>query len=142
MTSFDELKLNKIRVQLPEVNFHSGNKRSSLHALRSERERGNNHSSVKIGSEISSKEPLIRPYSHHVRWGKSPSPLSYRTQAPRPDTHSGSRLTTRNLVHHRKSTGSAKRVHFKHQHSGDLYSRTPSPCSTLDEFEGKSRDVV
>lgn len=135
MTSLSEKKVPYL-VRLPtELNVAKRHD-SRLPAVQSKRSKKEERSiSAKSNSAAASSEKRFRPSSDGFQWRRSSSLTHWSPPVPRPNTHSGHRLTVKNLIFHRKSTGSDRRVHFKH----DLYShsRTPSPCSTLEDYEGK-----
>ncbi|XP_052676180.1 uncharacterized protein LOC128157650 isoform X6 [Crassostrea angulata] len=133
MSSLSEKKVPYFVCQPTELNV-AKRQDSRLPSVQSKRSKKEERSiSAKSNSAAASSDKRFRPSSDGFQWRRSSSLTSWSLPVPRPDTHSGHRLTVKNLIFHRKSTGSDRRVHFKH----DLYSnsRTPSPCSTLEDFE-------
>lgn len=135
MTSSSEKKVPYFVRQPTELSVATIHDRR-LPSVQSKRSKKEERSiSAKSNSAAASSDKRFRPSSDGFQWRRSSSLTNWSLPVPRPDTHSGHRLTVKNLIFHRKSTGSDRRVHFKH----DMYSnsRTPSPCSTLEDFEGK-----
>lgn len=133
MSSLSEKKVPYFVRQSTELNVAKRHD-SRLPSVQSKRSKKEERSiSAKSNSAAASSDKRFRPSSDGFQWRRSSSLTNWSLPVPRPDTHSGHRLTVKNLIFHRKSTGSDRRVHFKH----DLYSnsRTPSPCSTLEDFE-------
>ncbi|XP_062584877.1 uncharacterized protein LOC134246495 isoform X3 [Saccostrea cucullata] len=118
---------------MTDVASHLGKRRSSIKAPlgkdgRTER--------FRLHDNVPAYGSLLRPSSDNVR-REGGSSFPRRTPAPRPGTHSGTRITDRNLAYNLKGMGSGKRVQFKHHFQEEMYSRESSPCtcSTLEEFE-------